>query len=134
MSYSISQRVRMSLLVYLLVGFVNVIHFDAARAQGQVGPIEGSKRTKGSFSQHVIKTAVTRLLNFQIPARGNISLVGTPTSGLPQIRTVSPVGWVQGALLVGLKDWARAADDEEWWAWLQVRLVPCMQSCDLTHA
>lgn len=36
-------------------------------------------------------------------------------------RTVNPRGWVHAAFLIGLKDWARATDNERHWLWLKVR-------------
>lgn len=36
-------------------------------------------------------------------------------------RTVNPRGWVHGAFLIGLKDWARATDNDRHWKWLRVR-------------
>jgi hypothetical protein len=81
-----------------------------------------------------IRAAVTKLLNFQIPQMDQVSFVGTPTAGFGKERTASPVGWVHGALLIGLKDWAQASNNDEWWKWLQVCLTcdgmpdECMQN------
>jgi hypothetical protein len=64
---------------------------------------------------------VNRLLSFQIPALNNLAGVLGPNAELE--RTISPVGWVHAAFLIGLKDWASVTGNTEWWTWLSVCLA-----------
>jgi hypothetical protein len=38
-------------------------------------------------------------------------------------RSGNPRGWVQGAFLVGMKDWATASGNETHWQWLKVSVL-----------
>jgi hypothetical protein len=140
--FSLSGRGARRLFVrHLLLGLLSLAPLDLVQGQPSATlspvPVVGTAFTpspsptdSASLQPDDIRATVERLLEFQIPSMGQISLEGTPTTGWAQKRTSSPVGWVHGALLIGLKDWAKASNDTAWWRWLQV--LPALHSTHIS--
>ena len=101
-----------------------------AVAQLPQGPTPLEDRVARSLQQDAapidaasIQSAVDRLLAFQIPNMTAPVLTGVNAAGGKLRSTQNPVGWVHGALLIGLKDWAQITGDQAWWTWLAVRFA-----------
>lgn len=68
-----------------------------------------------------VEAPVKKLLGWQIPFLPNVlSLLPSGASDNAKERMQDSRGWIWGAMLIGMADWASASGNETLWDFLQV--------------
>lgn len=68
-----------------------------------------------------IEAPVQELLGWQIPFLPDVgTLLGKGASENAQARIRDSRGWIWGAMLIGMADWASVSGDDKLWDFLQV--------------
>lgn len=91
---------------------------------------EGSHRFEGPLHPSTVANAADDVIAWTLSVIDDVrKWVPEGSKGLVWNRSRNPRGWVQGAFLVGMKDWGAAADNEEHWKYLKVCRNHAMLEC-----